>query len=125
MDPTPPQPPDLSGDAPNFGQSPEDDRSNRAPMIIGVAVTLALLMAFIAIGRLARGPSAPAPDPYIKSLQLSGFKLSQAQNFVGGNVTYLEGRLTNAGERTVNAATVRVIFKNSLGEVSQAEVLPL
>ena len=73
----------------------------------------------------ARSNATAAVDPYVKNLKLSDFKLSQAENFVGANVTYLEGKITNAGNKTVTGAQVRVIFKNSLDEVSQSETLPL
>src|ERR1041385_5880844 len=105
------QPP--SGDAPNFGQSPDEERPSRIPMAIGAAVILLAIAALIVGGKLSRGPVAPGPDPYVKNLQLTDAKLSQAENFVGGNVTYLEGKITNAGQKTVNGATVRVVFKNS------------
>jgi hypothetical protein len=58
-------------------------------------------------------------------VKVSDIKLSAAQNFVGGTVTYVEGRITNAGDRTVTGATAEVIFRNSLGEVVQREDIPV
>ena len=94
-------------------------------MIVGALVVLLALGALILAGRSARSSATAAIDPYVKNLQLSDFKLSQAENFVGGNVTYLEGKVSNAGNKTVTGAQIRVIFKNSLDEVSQSETLPL
>jgi hypothetical protein len=65
------------------------------------------------------------PPAYAAQLALADLKLSQAQNFIGSNVTYLDGTVTNNGDKTVNAATVEVIFQNSLNEVVQDETQPL
>jgi hypothetical protein len=117
----------MPDDAPDF-QPPSqqiDDATPRGPMIVGALIVLLALGALILAGRNARSNATKAVDPYVKSLQLSDFKLSQAENFVGGNVTYLEGKVTNAGNKTVTGAQVRVNFKNSLQEMSQTETLPL
>ena len=117
----------MPPDAPDF-QPPSqqiDDATPRGPMIVGALIVLLALGALILAGRNARSNATAAIDPYVKNLQLSEFKLSQAENFVGGNVTYLEGKVRNAGNKTVTGAQVRVIFKNSLDEVTQSETLPL
>jgi len=117
----------MPDDAPDFPPPSQqiDDATPRGPMIIGAVVVLLALGALILAGRNARSTAANSADPYVKNLQLSDFKLSQAENFVGGNVTYLEGQIRNAGNKTVTGAQVRVIFKNSLQEVAQSETLPL
>jgi hypothetical protein len=51
--------------------------------------------------------------------------MAAAQNFVGGTVTYVEGKITNAGDKTVIGAVAEVIFRNSLGEVVQKEHIPI
>ena len=114
-------------DAPDFQPQPQqiDDATPRGPMIVGALVVLLALGALILAGRNARSNATAAIDPYVKNLQLSDFKLSQAENFVGANVTYLEGKVTNRGSKSVTSAQVRVNFKNSLHEISQTETLPL
>ena len=117
----------MPDDVPEF-QPPSqqiDDATPRGPMIVGALVVLLALGALILAGRNARSNATAAIDPYVKNLQLADFKLSQAENFVGGNVTYLEGKVRNGGSKTVTGAQVRVTFKNSLQEVSQSETLPL
>src|SRR3954464_4062493 len=118
---------EMPDDAPQFEpQSRQiDDATPRGPMIVGALVVLLALGALILAGRSARSTAASAVDPYVKNVQLSDFKLSQAENFVGGNVTYLEGKVTNAGNKSVSGAQVRIIFKNSLDEVAQSENLTL
>jgi len=61
------------------------------------------------------------PHPYAPNLKFTDLKLSAAENFVGGNVTYLDGQLANTGDKTVNAATVELVFHNTLNEVVQKE----
>jgi hypothetical protein len=117
----------MPDDAPQFQPASQqiDDRAPRGPMIVGAVLVLLALGGLILAGRNARSTAQRAADPYVKNLQLSDFKLSQAENFVGGNVTYLEGKVNNAGNKTVTGAQVRVVFKNSLDEVTQAENLAL
>lgn len=51
--------------------------------------------------------------------------MSAAENFVGASVTYIDGTVTNAGDKTVSHAVVHVNFKNSLDQIAQAEDVPL
>jgi hypothetical protein len=51
--------------------------------------------------------------------------MATAQNFAGGSVTYIEGTLTNSGDKKVVGSRVHVVFKNSLGEIVQDDVLPV
>jgi hypothetical protein len=51
--------------------------------------------------------------------------MSAAQNFVGGTVTYIDGKIANSGGKTVGGARVEVTFRNSLGEIAQREEVQL
>ena len=98
--------------------------SNLRPILFGVALVV-LVVGVIAL--LTRGSSkgATTPHPYAANLKLSDLKMSAAENFVGASVTYIDGTVTNAGDKTVTHAIVHVAFRNSLGEVAQAEDVPL
>jgi len=98
--------------------------SNLRPILFGV-VLVVVVVGVIAL--LTRGgpKSAAARHPYAANLKLSDLKMSAAENFVGGSVTYIDGTVTNTGDKTVTHAIVHVAFKNSLGEVAQAEDVPL
>ena len=65
------------------------------------------------------------PHPYAANLKLSDSKMSAAENFVGASVSYLDGTVTNIGDKSVTHALVHVTFKDSLGQVAQAEDVPL
>ena len=55
----------------------------------------------------------------------SNLSMATAQNFAGTSVTYIEGTVTNSGDRKVTGARALVTFKNSLGEITQKEPLPV
>src|SRR5271169_5873586 len=98
--------------------------SNLRPKVIAV-VLMAVVLAIIVL--LSRGASkAPtAPHPYASNLKLSELKMSAAENFVGASVTYIDGTVTNAGDKTVTHTVVHVLFRDSLNQVAQAEDVPL
>lgn len=64
-------------------------------------------------------------DAYAAKLQLSDIHMSAADNILGGTATYVEGTVTNMGDKTVTGATVEVTFKNSLAQIVQRENEPL
>lgn len=101
----------------------EPDSSRRIIVIaIAAVVVLALVIAFLLQGKPTPPPQIP---PYAAQLKISDLKLSQAQNFVGASVTYVDGTITNAGDKTVTHATVRVTFKDPYGQVAQIEEVPI
>jgi len=94
------------------------------PILLGVALVV-VVVGVIAL--LTRGSprSTSIPHPYASNLKLSDLKMSAAENFVGASVSYIDGTVTNTGDKTVTHAIVHVAFKNSLGQVAQAEDVPL
>jgi len=93
-------------------------------VVAGVAVVAVMLGLLVWLGGGKRS-TAQAPNPYADKLQVSNVKMAAAQNFVGGTVTYVEGRITNTGDKTVSGAVAEVLFRNSLGEVVQKEQIPI
>ena len=75
--------------------------------------------------RAATRPTGPQTNPYAAKLQLSNPKLSAAENYVGGTVTYLDVNITNTGDRALVGADMKAVFKNTLDQVVQTETLPL
>ena len=66
-------------------------------------------------------PISAATDPYASSLTISQLAMSESSNLAGGKVTYLDGKITNEGSRTVSGITVQVLFRDVAHEVVQNE----
>ena len=101
----------------------ERDTSRRTIIIAIAAVVAAALIAALLLREQPR--TVPGPPPYAAKLKFSDLKMSQAQNFVGASVTYVDGTLTNAGDKTLTHAVVRVTFKDLYGQVAQIENIPI
>lgn len=94
-------------------------------MIVGAVLVAAIVVLLVIFGRSNGSNSSSVPDPYLAHLQLSNLHMATAESFAGGSVTYIQGTLTNTGNKKVSDARVQVLFKNSLGEVAQKETLPV
>ena len=101
-----------------------EEKRNWTPMVIGLVAVLAVLAAMVALTH-SPGKNQALQNPYAENLKLSDVKLSAAENYVGGTVTYLDVNITNSGNKTVTAAQMHAVFKNSMGQVVQTETLPL
>ena len=104
----------------------EDARpeSNVQAIVIGIVAVLVVVGVIAFLSRTS--PKTPvALNPYASSLILSDLKMSVSENFAGASMTYIDGTITNAGDKTVSRAMVHVNFKNSLDQVAQADDVPL
>jgi Protein of unknown function (DUF2393) len=100
------------------------------PWIVAAAVViLGLGILVVAGGRStpesAMGTGMAAADPYAPKLSISGIQISEATSFAGGKVTYIDGQITNSGDRTLAAITVQVGFHNDVGQFAQRLAVPL
>lgn len=95
------------------------------PLAIGAAVVVVAIGAILFFGRSKAPPPAPEIAPYAEFLQVGDLKLSAAENFVGGSVSYLDGKIANVGKDTVTGITVEAVFRNAMGEVVQTEKQPI
>lgn len=102
--------------------SPGTHEPDRSRWFIVVAITVVVGLVLVA-ALLLREPvkTAPKIPSYAAKLQISDIKMSQAQNFVGASVTYVDGNVANSGDRIVSRAVVRVTFRDSYGQVAQIE----
>jgi hypothetical protein len=98
--------------------------------VAGAVILLALAALLLFTGRNEPKPQpggahlAPA-DSYAPSLPITNLKMSEASNFAGGKVTYIDGEVTNTGTKTVTGVTIQLAFHNELGELSQKETMAL
>jgi hypothetical protein len=102
----------------------DKDSSNLRPILLGLALVV-VVVAIAALLLHTDSKIAAPPHPYAANLKLSDMKMSAAENFIGSTVTYLDGTVANAGDKTVSHAIVHVSFKDSLGQIAQAEDVPL
>ena len=93
-------------------------------MAIGGVFVVLLIVGLVFLTRSGRPVSNPG-DPNLAKLAVTEIHMATAQNFAGSSVTYIEGKITNSSDRKVNAASVEVLFKNSLGETAQKDTLPV
>src|SRR5512146_825436 len=106
--------------------SQEEAERRWVPIAVGAGIVILIVALFVIFGRNPQPPNAEPPQPeYASSLQITDLKLSAAENFVGATVSYLDGKITNVGDKTVTGCQMEAIFRNSLGEVVQKETQPL
>src|SRR5260221_11914037 len=91
-------------------QATERDNSKRI-IVVAIAVIVAGT-GLIALALREKPKPPPATVPYAVNLKFSDLKLSQAQNFVAGSVTYVDGPIANTGAKKVTHASVRLTFKD-------------
>jgi hypothetical protein len=81
-------------------------------------VFLAVIAGLVALAFSGKKPSGPSqPSEYAKKLKLSDVSMSTADTFVGGKLLYVEGRITDVGDKTVTHATIRAVFKDDMNQV--------
>ncbi len=94
------------------------------PITIGAIIMVVAVVLLVVFSR-SKPAGQGSVDPYAAKLVISDLKMSAAENFVGGTVSYLEGKITNNGDKPVLGAALEVTFRNSLGEVVQKETMPV
>src|SRR5215510_3810705 len=102
----------------------EERETNWRAIGIAAGVVLLIIAVLLVVSRTQQKPPSN-PHPYVANVKLSDLKMSAAENFVGATVSYIDGTVTNAGDKTVTHAVVTVIFKDSLGQLAQREDVPL
>jgi hypothetical protein len=115
---------------PQLVRPAEPQERNWLPVIIAALVVVAV--AGVAVLILGHGNGAPQvtpisaqADPYAASLPITGLAMSDSSNLAGGKVTYLDGHITNQGNRTITGITVQVLFRDVAHQVAQNETQPL
>ncbi len=90
-------------------------------VIAGLLVIGAALIALLVFSSRPKSPASEAASEdapgYASQLTLSDLHLSAEANFLGQQVTYLDGKITNAGARTVQQLKLRLFFRDDLNQV--------
>jgi hypothetical protein len=102
----------------------EERDSSKRTIAIAVAVVMVIAVVFALLLR-NQPKAASGPPPYAASLKLSDFKMSAAENFVGATISYVDGTVSNSGDKTVTHAMVEVQFKDEIGQLAQRDDIPM
>ena len=101
-------------------------------MPLAIAAAAVVIVVVIAVLLMERGRSRPAvtpvgaaPDPYAANLPITDVKMSESSNLAGGKVTYIDGHITNNGQKIVVGIAMQVLFRNVANEVAQNETQQL
>ena len=106
--------------------SPVNGERDSSGRIIAIAVVAVIVVAVGAAFLLRGQPKGSSgPPPYATNLKLSDFKMSAAENFVGVTVSYVDGTVTNTGNKTVTHIIVEVLFKDEMKQLAQREDIPM
>ena len=107
----------------------EKSERNWAPIGIAAAVVVAVVIVLVVMGRGKNGPTArpisTPTDPYAANLPIGNLAMSESSNLAGGKVTYLDGHISNKGDKTVTGITAQILFRNIAHEVAQNETQQL
>ena len=103
---------------------PIKEPRNWTPLLVGFALVVVVLATITIFGR-SKPQTVQGPDPYAANLVVEQARLSQADNFVGATVTYIDLTVRNTGQRTVTGGMVKATFRDTLGQAVQTDTLPL
>lgn len=108
---------------------PKEPRSF-LPWGIAGAVVAVILGVLIVTGQRPApsnpgGPGLAPPDPYAKNLALANIKMSESSTMIGAKQTYIDGDITNNGDRTLTAITVQVAWMDFTNRIGQKNTMPL
>jgi len=105
---------------PSGNAARERPESSVRPILIGI-VALGVVVGILQLALRVEQKKPAAPPVYSANLKFSDLKTSAAQNFVGATVSYIDGAITNTGDKTVIHAVVQITFKDEMGQMAQRE----
>ena len=113
---------------------PSQEEKSRLPlaMLIGAAVVAAALGGGLLLNRRQAAPRPAAlsteAQAYSSQIQFSELRLGAADNMVGSQIIYLDGRIANGGTKRVRLLRVQLEFQDTLSQVvlrEERDVIPL
>ena len=115
--------------APSFQTPRSNERTFPTAAIAsagGIVALLVVILVVVAGKHHTSRPNQPLPlDPYAAHLSFSQLAMSESTSLSGGKSTFLDGKVSNQGDRTVSGVTVQVFFRNDEGMPPQIETLPV
>ena len=105
------------------GAKEKPEGKPRIPMVVVVAVLVVLGVAlaffFLVPSQQDASPTIPLKDApaYAAQIELSELQLSAAENFLGQQVVFLDGKIANQGSETVRLVQARLFFRDFMDQV--------
>ena len=105
---------------------PSKNQEEKRALPVGVITALAfgavvLVGLYVLVVRQSgsQTPTGPSQDAvtYAEQLSVAELRMSAEENFLGQQVIYLDGKLTNRGDKAVRQLTVRLYFRDTLNQV--------
>ena len=109
---------------PNANPTTERQESSLRPILVGIVI-VGIVVGILALIFRAEQKKPAAPPAYAANLKFSDMTTSAAQNFAGQTVSYIDGAITNTGDKTVIHAMVQITFKDELGQTAQRDELAI
>ena len=102
-----------------------DEKRYPVGIIAGIAFLAVVIAALLFISGKSAAPtgqasSAKSPDAapaYASQIKFSNLHLSAEENFLGQQVVYLDGTLTNIGPKTMRQLRVRLVFRDVMNQI--------
>ena len=108
-------------------QAPDSIEGNASgpPLILWVAIGMIVVVGAVSVFLFfgSKQKAVPRPPPtqediaYGEQLQLFELHLSAEENFLNQQITYLDGQITNKGQKIVQQLTMRLLFRDYYGQV--------
>jgi hypothetical protein len=105
---------------------------------VGSKYTYAYILAIVAVlggglfWYLQRPAAMPGPAPltaeakaYVHNLRLSDVQMKATESYVKQTITEIQGNITNAGDRTVDAVEIYCSFYDPYGQLVLRERVPI
>ena len=103
---------------------------------ISVPIVIALMMALAAVGIFWYMGTRPDEAPkaatitaegkaYVRNLRLSEVDMKATENYAGAAVVEILGKITNAGDRTLDRVELNCVFYDPYGQVVLRERVPI
>lgn len=114
---------------PRWGMADQPVERNWLPLIIAVVLVAGVVTTGLVMTQRRQPPAIIAvtsdADPYAPQLPLTRLQMSESGNLSGGKMTYVDGHISNRGDRTIRNITVQVVFRDYAHEVAQNQTVPL
>jgi hypothetical protein len=124
--PTPHREPILfAAENPSINSAVGGQERNWIPWIVALVVICCGLGLAFWLGRPPANSKGNGVDPYAKYVVLGNVQVSQASNFAGDQLTYIDGTIENRGNRTITSMTLQAAFPNEMGDAPQILQAPL